>query len=115
MQLQTFAIFHCVACQRQWNTNVWWQYVYLVIRSIKIVFFFCLFPGVYIRVMGMIELYYISLVYLVSGTHILFVLVLSRKGSFGFQVLDWAVLSMSARINDEDDVPLVIVSYNGAH
>ena len=36
----------------------------------------------------MIELYYISLVYLVSGTHILFVLVLSRKGSFGFQVLD---------------------------
>ena len=59
------------------------------------------------------ELYYISLVYLVTRTYILFVLV-RRKDSFGFQVLDLALLSSSARVDDEDDVPLVIL-YNGPH
>ena len=59
------------------------------------------------------ELYYISLVYLVTRTYILFVLV-RRKDSFGFQVLDLALLSSSARVDDEDDVPLVIF-YNGAN
>ena len=43
-----------------------------------------------------------------------FVFWVRREDSFGFQVLGWAVLSMSARINDEDDVPLVIVC-NDAH
>ena len=52
--------------------------------------------------------------YLVLGTYILFVPVLSRKGSFGLQVLDRAVLFLSACIDHEDGVPLVVF-YNGAH
>ena len=50
-----------------------------------------------------------------SGTYVLFVAVLSRKASFGFEVLNRAFVSMGKRINGEDDVALIIVSYNGAH
>ena len=81
---------------------------------------FCLLPGAYIRVMSMIELYSWVLYFIFPwytwhrGPILYSYLFWVERVILGFQVLDWAVLSLSARIDDEDDVPLVIL-YNGPH